>query len=194
MKKLWHSILEWFEYGDLVPLIVLVSAVHYAVILRGHDIWPVAIAIGILVDLGHYRWTRAAVRYSGNNQREKAIRWSLALLMTAISLAYQQRYYDDWWYAIPLPLLIISLAWLSEADKAKQHTSQSASKRILTDVETTPAVESEPEAETFRYICGVCGHGCDTQNGLNAHQRKHKQDVPDIAGKNGHKQTKQEAR
>jgi len=67
---------------------------------------------------------------------------------------------------------------------------------VSTDAETVPADESEPEAEVFRYICGVCGKSCETQNGLNAHQRKHKQDVPEpsIAGTNGHKQTEQEAR
>ena len=134
MKRLWHSILEWFEYGDLVPFIVIVSAVHFATILTGHDIAPVAVMIGILVDLGTYRWVRAATRYQVGKQKSKRakvakqrqliIRWSLAIGMSVISFLYHLRFYGDFALAIPLPLLVISLAWLAETDKRKgQETS-----------------------------------------------------------------------
>jgi hypothetical protein len=44
--KPWRGIVHWFEHGDLVPLLVLVSAVHYAIVLSEVDAWPVAVAIG----------------------------------------------------------------------------------------------------------------------------------------------------
>jgi hypothetical protein len=117
-RRLWSGIVHWFEEGDLLPLLILVSSVHYGTVLSAHDHPLVAIAIGLLVDLGHYRWVRAASRYNGNSKRERAVRWSLAAVMTAVSLAYHQRFYNDWWLSIPLPLLIASLAWLVKVDRA----------------------------------------------------------------------------
>lgn len=116
IPKLWKSITTWFEHGDLVPLLVVVSAVHYAAVLQKYDYWPVAIAIGLLVDLGHFRTVRAAVRYAGDNWRQIAVRWFAVVVMTAVSLAYHQRYYGDWWLSAPLPLLIAFLAWQQHVD------------------------------------------------------------------------------
>jgi hypothetical protein len=160
LKNAVNIITNWFERGDLVPLIVIVSAVHYSVILHGRDFVIVAIAIGLLVDLGHYRWVRAAVRYNGANNRERLLRWALAFGMTVIAIAYQQRYYADWWLSLPLPLLIISLAWLAE--KNKRGSSETPTVRII---------ESEPKPD---YLCDYCGYEAQTQNALNGHMRKHK--------------------
>lgn len=125
----WAWLMAQFERGDLVPLIILVSAVHYTAILAGHDVPAVAVAIGLLVDLGHYRWVRAAVRYKlpttkrktqvKAGRRELFVRWALAAGMTALAVLYQQRYYADWALSLPLPALVLSLAWLAEKDKTQ---------------------------------------------------------------------------
>jgi hypothetical protein len=117
IRQIPDKVVRWFESGDLVPLLIVVSAVHYAAVLKGKDQWLVAIAIGLLVDLGHYRWVRAAARYDGGRVSQIVTRWTFALVMTGVSLAYHLRYYDnDLWLAAPIPLLIASLAWLAKVD------------------------------------------------------------------------------
>jgi hypothetical protein len=167
IRNITHSVVNWFERGDLVPLIIIISAVHYSLILAEHDIIPVAIAIGLLVDLGHYRWVRAAVRYTGANTWERLGRWSLAAFMTAIAVAYQQRYYNDWWLSLPLPALVISLAWLAEKNKRAGSADHAEARHIIT-------VESKPALAEPGYICDYCGYEAKTQNGLNGHMRKHR--------------------
>jgi len=225
VKRLWHSILEWFEYGDLVPFIVIVSAVHFATILTGHDIAPVAVMIGILVDLGTYRWVRAATRYQVGKQKSKRvkvakqrqliIRWSLAIGMSVISFLYHLRFYGDLALAIPLPLLVISLAWLAETDKRK------GAQETLPKIEITTVKKPElpevtenlqkvseklPEksdwrtlpAEDKQLISGMTAqevmqkYAVSERTAYNWKQSV-KDNVPDIARKNGHK-AKQEAR
>lgn len=88
LTAVFHSLLNWLEHGDLVPLIVLVSALHYSVILQAHDHIITATAIGFMVDLGHFRTVRAAVRYApiktrakqkqNAHRREYVTRWGMA--------------------------------------------------------------------------------------------------------------------
>jgi len=167
-KILWEAAIYWFEHGDLVPLIVIVSAVHYSFVLAAFDHWMVATSIGLMVDLGHFRTVRAAVRYSGANHKTQITRWMVAFFMTAVSISYQQRYYSDWWLSLPLPFLIVSLAWLQETDKATGKRTKSETpaepKPLLAKASETKPAKSE---NVFR---------CDfakSQNGLNAHKRKH---------------------
>lgn len=47
-----------------------------------------------------------------------------------------------------------------------------AVENIEATVEKAPATVSEPEAEPVRFVCG-CGRSFATQNGLNAHKRRH---------------------
>lgn len=191
MRDLWRRLVGWFEHGDLVPLLIVVSAWHYAVILAGRDPWPVAVAIGLLVDLGHYRVVRAAVRYSGRTS-QAAARWLVALAMTAVALAYHLRYYEmDWWLAAPIPLLIATLAWLSKVDAALMRAAERPSKtepaaeRPERPAAIAPATESALAAtaqiaERGPYVatCEVCGwqrNGYKNEramrNALNAHKR-----------------------
>ena len=157
MKRLtdrWKALVEWFEYGDLLPLLIVVSAVHYTAILVNYDVWAVANAIGLLVDLGHYRWVRAAARYNGDNQRQAALRWLFALIMTVVSLAYHQRFYQDWWLSIPLPLLIASLAWLAKVDatvgKRKQPAKIATPVRKFAKEPRRPAKRHGPKSQKTR--------------------------------------------
>jgi len=174
MTTIWRHVVNWFENGDLVPLLIVVSAWHYIAILAGRDPWPVAIAIGLLVDLGHYRTVRAAVRYRGRPS-QSAARWAVAAAMTVVALAYHLRYYEfDWWLAAPIPALIATLAWLSRVDanlgarSRAQGAGESEGK----------AAGSEEQPETFMAVCERCGwsrNGYKSElarrNALNAHRR-----------------------
>ena len=123
LENVWHSILNWIEGGDLVPLLVVVSAVHYAAVLRTRDIWPVAVAIGLLVDVGHFRSVLIAVRYGGADRAERALRYGVAAVMTGISLSYHWRFYGgDWTFALPMPLLIAALAYFDNRDRYKRRS------------------------------------------------------------------------
>lgn len=188
ISRVWQSIVNWFERGDLIPLLVLVSAVHYANILSEYDWWGVAVAIGLLVDLGHYRVIRAAVRYTGSNGWESLARWLIAAVMTAVSLSYHQRFYNDWWLSIPLPLLIAALAWLQRVDRAKPSESVAKPSKIAaneskTEQEVSKVAQTlcKPSANNLadvsnesKLVCCDCGFVAKNQLALNAHMRKHK--------------------
>lgn len=112
IRVAWTWILAQMESGDLVPLLVLVSAAHYVKVLAGHDAAVTAVAVGLLVDLGHYRAIIVATRYGGKRRFESVTRWAVAIVMTALSLTYHLRYYGgDWALALPMPVLIASLAY-----------------------------------------------------------------------------------
>lgn len=169
----WKALIFWFEYGDLVPLIVIVSSIHYSQILSEHDPFIVATAIGLMVDLGHYRTVRAAVRYNGTSDRTRAIRWSMAIFMTVVSVVYQQRFYQDWWLSLPLPFLIIALAWLQQTDKSLQAKAPAKESK-------SPAKVSKVPAKTYVAVCDLCewsrnGYKSERAaiNGKNAHMRTH---------------------
>lgn len=145
VKQVFAAVINYFEHGDLVPFIVVVSAWHYSAILREHDHLIAAVSIGTLVDLGHYRWTKAAVRYSGDDTREKIGRWAMVLVMSAIALNYQQRFYNDWWLSVPMPLLIASLAWLNQKDS--KPTKKEKVQQVLTEVHPPMLQEPQPIAQ-----------------------------------------------
>lgn len=182
-KSFWNWLVWWFERGDLVPLLVVVSSVHYMSILAGKDVWPVAVAIGILVDLGHFRTIRAAFRYEVKPKHKAArflwiayrrtiypanlyMRWAIALAMTGISLAYHQRYYNDWWLSAPIPFLIAALAWLQKVDRSKP--AQSEAKKQNAPIH---ADHAEPMRASSAHLCAQCGEPQNSQQALAAHMR-----------------------
>lgn len=182
INGVWSWVVDWFEHGDLVPLLVVVSAWHYAAVLADADAWPVAIAIGILVDIGHFRTIRAAFRYNVPGKRRRrgwparmahavgiringqlSARWMIALTMTAISLAYHQRYYDDWWLSAPIPFLIAALAWLGQVDgRGKKPPSENA-----THSATHPTHKKTGPTHT----CKTCGATFARSTALATHVR-----------------------
>jgi hypothetical protein len=177
MTRLWRAAVNWFEAGDLVPLLVLVSAVHYAAVLASKDFWAVAVAIGLLVDLGHYRVVRVAVRYQGDNGWQRLARWAIAIGMTAVSLNYHQRYYLDWWLSAPLPLLIAALAWLQQVEPRKVEKPatirfEAPLQPALSEPKAAPVLLEAPLEAAF--ICSACGYEARSQNALNGHRLKHR--------------------
>jgi len=179
----WDALTTWLESGDLVPLLVIVSAWHYIDVLRGLDPWPVAVAIGLLVDVGHFRAVIIAARYAGERNGQRALRWAVALVMTVISLAYHLRYYGgDWWFAVPMPLLIAALAYFernatrkrsapSDVNPLRAKSSEPASEpsEPASVVQSAP---SEPERLQAKFVCSKCGRTFASQNALNAHKCK----------------------
>lgn len=173
MKNALKYIKDWFEHGDLIPLLVLVSAAHYMVILQEHDASLVAVAIGLLVDLGHYRVVRAAVRYN-HSFKGSVVRWIIVLAMTAVAFSYHWRFYEgDILLAAPVPLLIAVLAWLAKVDANVGAKRQPAKAK-------PSGAEAKPEALAF-VECRFCDwrktgpSAAKLTNALNAHMRKHKE-------------------
>ena len=173
MKKIWTVITDWFEHGDLVPLLIVVSAWHYMSILQGKDPAIVALAIGLLVDLGHYRTIRAAFRYNGAAWGERIARWMFALVMTVISLAYHQRYYNDWLFSAPIPLLIAGLAWLQRVDKP--HRTEPIERQTKAIAVATEPIEPRTEPIALGFVCHKCQARYKTQQALAGHAKAHKE-------------------
>lgn len=195
---LWRALLNWLEHGDLVPWMVIVSAVHYSVILQQHDGWVTATAIGLMVDLGHFRTVRAAVRYNPgkqkskrareNGKREAVTRWAMAAFMTVVSVAYQQRFYQDWWLSLPLPFLIASLAWLQQKDQRAGTKPKTETLALETDKPAksesktnerplTPVLYVAPNGKTngnghALHTCPFCERTFTSKNALNPHVAK----------------------
>ena len=131
VKTAWQTLVNWFEHGDLIPLLVIVSAAHYTSILSGYDKWPVAVSLGILVDIGHYRVVRAAIRYNNNRKAETVRRWIFLLVMTGISFGYHYWFYNrSFLLAAPIPLLIGILAWLQRVDVHLAHSETKSVKLV----------------------------------------------------------------
>lgn len=63
--KLIRRFVAWMETGDLIPALLAVSVPHYANVLQRYDFWPVAAALGFLVDVGHYRTIKLYLRNRG---------------------------------------------------------------------------------------------------------------------------------
>lgn len=177
MKRLWSFALDWFEHGDLVPLLIVVSAAHYSAVLAGKDNIVVAVLIGVLVDLGHYRWVRAAARYDGNKIPQYVIRWGFTILLTGLSLLYHQRYYQDWLLSIPIPLLIASLAWLTKVDArqgASAKTKQVPPEYVPVVVEAhTEHMQDDPEHMQIvpEFVCASCNEPFESRQKYAAHMR-----------------------
>ena len=121
MKKAYQWAVDWMERGDLVPLIIIVSIPHYISVMQAFEFWPVAVAMGILTDLGHYRTILVYLRSSVG--RFASVFWML--LLTGLSYAFHVGFYtlssnvpQPWpWYigAVP-PVLIFAMAYISKRE------------------------------------------------------------------------------
>lgn len=183
-------LVRWFEDGDLVPLLVIVSAAHYIAILSAVDPWFVALPLGVLVDLGHYRAVNIAARYSRSDWRQYAVRWFVAAALTVISGAYHLRYYGgDWALALPIPALIVALAYFRRMDaRPAAKPAQPAPAEVTKPAEMrASAEESKPHAAPGnghrRYDCPLCGRTCESQPQYAAHLRQCRARAAVAAGK-----------
>lgn len=105
----FQKAIDWFEEGDLVPLAVIISVAHYGPVLMAHgEHFVVAWAVGILIDLLHFR----SVRYAFATRQWLA--GLVAVATTIMATGYHLRFYGgDWLLALPIPIGIAILAWHS---------------------------------------------------------------------------------
>ena len=101
--SLWQRVANFFESGDLVPFAVVVSSFHFvtALVVYGGEAWPVAVLVGIFVDMLHYRTIRYAVR--GQRTRAAVL---LAIATTAMSYVFHLLFYVDGGTFQPVYLLL----------------------------------------------------------------------------------------
>jgi hypothetical protein len=133
----WQRVANFFESGDLVPVAVVVSSVHFvtALVVYGGESWPVAVLVGVFVDMLHYRTIRYAVR---GRSRTAII---LAALTTAMSYVFHLLFYIDGgaWepvyllLAAPLPFGIFILAWQQEQARAEAQQADATAAQTLAD-------------------------------------------------------------
>lgn len=108
--KAWSYVVYVFEKMDIVPPIIAVSVVHYAGALQRKDPLIVALIIGFLVDIGHYRSVKAFIR------KNELKRFILMLVLTVLTGYYHYLWYGNLAMTLAIPLLIISLATMSMWD------------------------------------------------------------------------------
>ena len=139
--------LQYFETGDLVPFLVVVSIAHFVGALANRDALPVAIAVGVAVDVGMYRVIKAALKYSSRAW------WLAAILVTCMSFAYHLEYYGVAWenvlFAAPLPMLIIMLAALSHQERWSAKLGTTSKPARAESANGTPTAQPDtPRPET----------------------------------------------
>lgn len=163
LSELWSRIVWIFERADIIPPIIAVSVWHYAGALAQKDPLPVAIVIGVLVDIGHYRSVKAFFK------RHQPGRFALMAVFTVLTGWYHYLWYDDVLLALGMPVLIIGLAvlsiWEGWEKQGRSVIAPQASAAI-----TQPAL---PPA----HVCEACGRGFAKQQSLAAHMRVHKNEV-----------------
>jgi len=126
-----------FVEDNLAFLLMLASGWHFVKVLQNYDHVAVAVAIGLLVDVGTYHSIRIAARYRYGVDRagkhygrrgQFVLRWTVALIMTALSLYYHLAYYEPavlvarFVLAIPLPLLIVAVSYFRSVDRQEPVT------------------------------------------------------------------------
>jgi hypothetical protein len=129
---------------------ILVSVAHYIGVLQEHDFVLIASAIGLLVDLGHYRLIKSALKHGGVGW------WAVAVVMTLIAFGYHFAFYSisgadvvkSFLLSIPIPFLIIALAALSVRERWARKFGVSDP---LANVRNEPQrTNSEPRAKAKR--------------------------------------------
>lgn len=109
--QIWGLIVWLFEKSDIIPLLVIVSTFHYAEALKDKDEWYIAIVLGVLIDVGHYRSVKSAMKHQDKS------RFTVMVVLTAMTGYYHWLYYKhDFILAAAVPVLIICLALLSKWD------------------------------------------------------------------------------
>ena len=153
--RTYKSAVHYFETGDLIPFLIFVSVFHFIGALQSYDAMPVAIAVGIGVDVGMYRIVKAALRYGGRRW------WMAAIVVSLFSYGYHVEYYksapNGWMLAAPLPVLVIMLAALSHKENyaarlGKDLARNDNAKGTPQAQTATPAAENDtPTAERGTY-------------------------------------------
>ena len=82
LKKSWGFIVWLFEQADIIPALVIVSVWHYAGAMQAQgDPISVAIALGVLTDIGHYRSVKSVARKRSFSLKH----WIVMVVFTALT-------------------------------------------------------------------------------------------------------------
>jgi len=145
IKSAWGVLVWLFEKADIIPGLIIISAWHYSGAMADKgDPAPVAIALGVLTDIGHYRSIKGVAR-----KPDEIKRWAVGIVLTVLTGYYHYLWYQDVVLALCVPALIISLALLSKWDGWDNQAMRMTPK--------VSAEQSEPSAETPQAL----PYGCD---------------------------------
>lgn len=143
MTKLWRGLVNWFENGDLLPLIIIVSVPHYGHVLANYDFWPVAAVIGALVDLGHYRTIKAFLAGKGG---------AWMVVMTVFSLGFHWSFYVTggaglWaglFFAAAVPVVIFALSFIAKSERLAEKAARGVAPAVkVVTPDDTPKLTSD---------------------------------------------------
>ena len=158
LKRYVNSLVLYFESGDLIPLVILISVPHYAFVLSKYDFWFVASVLGFLLDLGHYRTIKAY-------QKGNGALWML--ILTVFSFGFHGAFYwlggAQWaslFFGAAVPVVIFALAYLSFNEKwAKQAEKGSIETPVVLpqvqltlDTQTKPLELERPKPPTWHTL------------------------------------------
>ncbi|CAK0756326.1 membrane hypothetical protein [Gammaproteobacteria bacterium] len=154
----WGGLVWLFEKADIIPALVIVSVYHYGGAMAQHgDPAPVAMALGVLTDVGHYRSVKAVA-----TKPQERRRWAVGLVLTILTGYYHYLWYNDVILAVCIPILIISLALLSKWDRWDAQASQPGAQ---------PEAQPAQHAQAMRYSCGQCGASFASSGAYASHMR-----------------------
>lgn len=154
IEKVFRKFTLWFETGDLIPLLILVSVPHYAFVLAKYDFWLVAAVLGLLVDIGHYRTIKSALRDKG---------WTWMVILTILSFAFHCGFYalvGSGAWAVPLgaavPTVIFALAWISKTERIGEKLTRQVGDKVTTVApDVAPMAQKVTRATRLNDICRV---------------------------------------
>ena len=158
MKRLparaWGWIVWLFEKADIIPPLVIVSAYHYGGALVDYDLLPVAIVLGVLIDLGHYRSVKAAIKTPELPQ------FAVMITLTCMTGYFHWLWYRNVILAATVPALIICLSLLSkwggwERQALRFDAPQNASAKVQDA--TQMQNHAVQDAAKKLYQCPDCG-------------------------------------
>ena len=168
MKRLparaWGWIVWLFEKADIIPPLVIVSGWHYAGALANRDPLPVAIVLGILIDLGHYRSVKATI--ANNTWR----RFAVMTVLTVMTGYYHWLWYRDVILAVAVPVLIICLSLLSKWGGWERQAITLSVPRVHPD-DPQPTLSNSGYNPGRAEGCPECGRVCKTIQAQLSHNR-----------------------
>lgn len=174
-NKAWSLIVWAFEKADIIPALVIISAWHYGGAMQRHgDPLPVAVALGVLTDVGHYRSVQSVARKSHEPRR-----WIVMIVLTVLTWYYHFLWYDNFVLSICIPALIVSLALLSHWDGWGRQAAKFVQPVRRTETNETNAVRTPLNETTngtneplFRCAVPGCAWMSDNERDANAQQRQ----------------------
>jgi len=155
IKQAWGLLVWLFERADIIPPLIIVSAWHYAGALADYDPLPVAVALGVLIDLGHYRSVKVTI--ANNTWR----RFSVMTVLTVMTGYFHWLWYKNLILALAVPTLIICLSLLSKWGGWERQSI------VFANQANVKQTEAKPEQKAF--ACEICQAEFDTQKQLSGH-------------------------